>query len=81
MYSYYIVLLYILYLLYVQYSPGMGNIWYRNNSYFSPFGAFKITIAPLYLYYFWFPSLWDINFFIWIIIYLILTSCFNVFYN
>ena len=36
------VCLLVLYLLYVQFSPGMGNIWYRNEEYFSPMGAINM---------------------------------------
>ena len=64
-----ITLLLVFYLLYVQFSPGMGNIWYRNNEYFSPMGAIKMILAPLHLYYMLYPCMWDINFFIWILIY------------
>jgi hypothetical protein len=67
-----IILIYIFYLLYIQFSPGMGNIWYRNNEYFSPMGAINMTLSPLYLYYMWYPSMWDINFFIWIIVYFLI---------
>ena len=66
-----IILIYIFYLLYIQFSPGMGNIWYRNNEYFSPMGAINMTLSPLYLYYMWYPSMWDINFFIWILLYIV----------
>ena len=77
-----IMLLLILYLLYIQFSPGMGNIWYRNNDYYSPMGAVKMILAPLNLHYMWYPIMWDINFLIWILIYMIvykLTNVFNVF--
>lgn len=67
-----ITLLLVFYLLYVQFSPGMGNIWYRDNEYFSPMGAIKMILAPLHLYYMWYPCMWDINFFIWILIYRII---------
>lgn len=66
-----IIYLLFFYLLYVQFSPGMGNIWYRNNEYFSLGGALKIIFAPFNLYYFWYPSLWDINFLMWIFFYFI----------
>ena len=76
MHTYFIVLLLICYLLYVQFTPGMGNIWYRNNEYYSPMGAVKIILAPLQLYYMWYPSMWDINFFIWILAYIIVYHLF-----
>ena len=34
------------YLLYIQFSPGMGNIWYRNGEYLSPMGAVVMLIEP-----------------------------------
>ena len=77
-----ITLLLFFYLLYVQFSPGMGNIWYRNNEYFSLDGALKIIFAPLHLYYMWYPFMWDINFLMWILFYfltLFLARTFNIF--
>jgi len=58
----------ILFLLYIQYSPGMGNIWYRNNEYFSPMGAYNVMIFPLQSVYMWRPDMWDINYFVWLFI-------------
>jgi hypothetical protein len=76
-----ILLLYILYLLYIQFSPGMGNIWYRNNEYFSPMGAVNMTLSPLYLYYMWHPSMWDLNFVMWICIYFIIHKLFFLYFQ
>jgi hypothetical protein len=56
----------ILYLCYIQFSPQIGNIWWRND-YFSPYGAYKMIIYPLQDILMWKPQFWDINFFIWII--------------
>jgi len=58
----------IAFLLYIQFSPGMGNIWYRNNEYFSPMGAVNVILFPLQNEHMWVPSMWDINYFIWILI-------------
>jgi len=55
------------YLLYIQFSPGMGNIWYRNGEYFSPMGAIKMIFYPLYSVEMWRFEMWDLNFFIWIL--------------
>jgi len=76
-----ISILYILYLLYIQFSPGMGNIWYRNNEYFSPMGAVNMTLSPLYLYYMWHPSMWDLNFVMWICIYFIIHKLFFLYFQ
>ncbi len=59
----------IIYLLYIQFSPGMGNIWYRNNEYFSPMGAVRVMVYPCYNAAMWYPNMWDINYFIWILFY------------
>ena len=55
------------FLLYIQYSPGMGNIWYRNNEYFSPIGAIHVMIYPFQTVQMWYPAMWDINYIVWII--------------
>lgn len=56
----------IIYLLYVQFSPQIGNIWWRND-YFSPMGAIKIIVYPLYEIKMWNVEFWDINYFIWVL--------------
>ena len=65
------VILTILYLLYIQFSPGMGNIWYRNNEYFSFMGAWNVIMFPLQNSAMWDISMWDINYFIWTGFYLL----------
>ena len=65
------VILTILYLLYIQFSPGMGNIWYRNNEYFSFMGVWNVMMFPLQNSAMWDISMWDINYFIWIGFYLL----------
>lgn len=57
----------LLFLLYIQYSPGMGNVWYRNNEYFSPMGAINVILFPLQNYKMWNMHMWDINYFIWVL--------------
>lgn len=46
----------------------MGNIWYRNNEYFSIMGAVKVILFPLQNGDMWAPNMWDINYFIWVLI-------------
>ena len=58
----------IAFLLYIQFSPGMGNIWYRNNEYFSPMGAVNVILFPLQNGYMWAPNMWDINYFMWVLV-------------
>ena len=74
-YFYYIfgwILCTIIFLLYIQYSPGMGNIWYRNNEYFSPMGAVKVILFPLQNINMWKPNMLDINYFFWLVLTLVL---------
>ena len=62
-------LLLTVYLLYIQFSPGMGNIWYRNREYFSPMGAIGMLISPFQERYMWNIEFWDLNFIIWSLIF------------
>ena len=66
------VILTIFYLLYIQYSSGMGDIWYRNNEYYCFMGAWKVMIFPLQNTAMWNISMWDINYFIWVIFYVLI---------
>ena len=69
-----------LYLLYVQFHPKIGNIWFRNNSYFSPIGALKIIFFPLVCCQMWKISFWDMNIFIWFLFFTaIVALCFSFF--
>ena len=54
------------YLIYVQFSPSMGNIWYRSGQ-FIPSSALNLMISPLWIKYMWYPSFWDINYFMWLV--------------
>ncbi len=58
----------LLFLLYIQYSPGMGNIWYRNNEYFSPMGALHVMVFPFQNVQMWYPTMWDINYIMWLLL-------------
>ncbi len=58
----------LLFLLYIQYSPGMGNIWYRNNEYFSPMGALRVMVFPFQNVQMWYPTMWDINYIMWLLL-------------
>ena len=57
----------ILFLLYIQFSPKMGNVWYRDG-HFTPQGALNLMIYPFQNILMWNPKVWDINYPIWIII-------------
>ena len=67
----------IIYLLYVQFSPQIGNIWWRND-YFSPMGAIKIIVYPLYEIKMWNMEFWDINYFIWLLFGVIINFIINL---
>lgn len=60
-----IFILTLLYLLYIQFSPQMGNIWWRDG-YFTPMGALDVMLYPLKEIKMWNIEMWDINYFIWI---------------
>ena len=74
---YHLIFVFIIYSLYVQMSPTMGNIWLRpdsdGNLVFCPLGLIDLILAPLQSdkLYFWEPSFWPINFFIYTIFYTI----------
>ncbi len=71
------IIIFIAYSLYVHMSPTMGNIWLRpdsdGNQVFCPLGLLDLIIAPLQFdkLYFWEPTFWPINFFIYLIVYFI----------
>ncbi len=67
----------LLFLLYIQYSPGMGNIWYRNNEYFSPMGALRVMVFPFQNVQMWYPTMWDINYIMWLLIGVFVHSIFD----
>jgi hypothetical protein len=57
----------LIYLLYIEFSPGMGNIWWRDNKLFLA-GAVLMLTEPLYNKTLWYPYLWDLNFVVWCIV-------------
>lgn len=67
------IIITITYLLYIQFSPGMGNIWYRNNEYYNFNGALKLILYPIFSIKMWYLEMWDINYFVWITIYFLLS--------
>lgn len=56
-----------LFLLYVQFSPQMGNIWWRGD-YFSPMGAIELMKYPFREPKMWNLEFWDVNYFIWVLV-------------
>lgn len=45
----------------------MGNIWWRED-HFTPMGAIYVMLYPLKEIKMWSIEMWDINYFIWIVI-------------
>ena len=72
-----IFIIFIIYSLYVQFSSTMGNIWLRPDSdgklVFCPLGLLDLILAPLQndKAYFWEPTFWPINFFVYLIGYIL----------
>ena len=70
-----ILIILIIFSLYVQYSPTMGNIWLRTNSeneqVFCPMSLVDLIFSPLYRSYFWSYSLLPINFWVYLLVYLL----------
>ena len=64
-----------IFLLYIQFSPQMGNVWWREN-YFSPMGAINVILYPLKEVKMWNINMWDINYFIWLLFFYALTFIF-----
>jgi hypothetical protein len=56
---------------YVQFSPTMGHIWLRRNDenkwVFVPDNLWNLMCAPLNHLSFWYPSMWIINVFVWLL--------------
>lgn len=71
--------------LYVQFSPSMGNVWYRKdsdgNGFFSFGSLFDLIIFPLKNLQMWYLSMWDINFYIWILSAYLLNCLLKCLYN
>lgn len=54
------------FLAYVQFSPSMGNIWYRCGR-FSPQSAVALMRHPFVDPLMWRPSMWTINYPLWLV--------------
>jgi hypothetical protein len=70
------IITFILFGLYVELNPQMTNIWWRiddtGHKQLIISNLFRLILAPLQYVFYWNPTVWDINFFIWwIIIYII----------
>ena len=62
----------LIYLLYIEFSPGMGNIWWREKRLFLT-GAVSMLAEPLYNKTIWSPYLWDLNFVVWCVVFALIS--------
>ena len=53
------------YLLHIQFSKGMGSIWWRAGR-LSPGGAWAVMVHALREPRLWTPEFWDINYPLWL---------------
>ncbi len=71
----------IIFSLYVQFSPTMGNIWLRNDSEnitrFYPMNLIRLMFYPFVESYFWQYSFLPINFWVYLVVYLV--AVYNIF--
>ena len=58
-------------MIYIEFSPGMGNIWWREGKFF-PIGAVSMIVDPVYNLTLWNYSVWDLNFIIWLMFFIII---------
>ena len=54
------------YLIHVQFSRGMGNIWWRAGR-LSPGGAWAVMMYALRERRMWSPEFWDLNYPVWVL--------------
>ena len=67
-----LILGYLVYLaifsIYLEVSPKLKNIWIRRDSnnviHFRPAGILLMLLKPFTNIFFWYPSLWDINYYV-----------------
>ena len=74
-----IILSLIIFLFYLEFSPKLGNIWYRIDSTgkrrIMIKGAINVILYPFKNYTLWYPKNWDLNYFIYLYFtYLILNN-------
>ncbi len=71
-----ILIIFVIFSLYVQFSPTMGNIWLRhnheNNLIFCPMNLVRLIFRPFIDGYFWRYEFLAINFWVYLVGYLII---------
>ena len=65
-----ILLSLIIFLIYLEYSPNLGNIWYRidstGNRKIMIKGAISVILYPFKNITLWYPNNWDLNYFVYL---------------
>ena len=65
-----ILLSLIIFLIYLEFSPNLGNIWYRidstGNRKIMIKGAISVILYPFKNITLWYPNNWDLNYFIYL---------------
>ncbi len=58
----------VIFSIYLEVSPKLKNIWIRRDStnvfYFRPAGILLMLLKPFTNIFFWYPSFWDINYYV-----------------
>ena len=80
------IISFLMFAIYTQFSPKIGNIWLRKDANlitrFAPQNLFKLIVFPLRSLQPWKPYLWDINYFMYVLIlWIILFVIEKKFYN
>jgi len=80
-----ILIIFVIFSLYVQFSPTMGNIWLRNNHenniMFCPMNLVRLIFRPFVDGYFWRYEFLAINFWVYLVVYLVIVYNFFIGYN
>lgn len=67
-----LLVVFILWILYIQFSPKIGNVWIRPNSKgkksFAPKGILSLLTKPFTDKTFWYPTNWDLNIYVILIL-------------
>jgi len=80
-----ILIIFVIFSLYVQFSPTMGNIWLRNNHenniMFCPMNLVRLIFRPFVDGYFWRYEFLAINFWVYLVVYLVIIYNFIIGYD
>ena len=74
------ILYFIIFAIYLETSRSLGNIWFRvgadGKKHINLHSLYNFIIQPFYTKELWYPSFWDINYFVGSIITIIILSIF-----